>query len=176
MNKKTWKRLIAMLMICVLAFSSPLIADASENEKVVESKTVKGIVGQTYTEAELRLMSAIIFCEAGAESYKGKVAVGIVVMNRVRSNQFPNTIQEVIYQKGQFSPVSNGMLKKTLALYDKGGFTQKNHLDSIRAAKRVLQGSTTITVNGKEFDMQSFLFFSVYLKNKRLQIGHHMFR
>lgn len=57
-------------------------------------------------------MASIINCEAGGESYQGQVAVGIVVMNRVRSKQFPNTIRKVIYQRGQFSPVRNGMLRK----------------------------------------------------------------
>lgn len=129
-----------------------------------------------YTQSELRLMSAIIFCEAGAESYTGKVAVGIVVMNRVRSKLFPNTIKKVIYQRGQFSPVRNGMLSKALKLYDKGKFKQKNHLDSIKAAKEVLNGRTTVTIKGKKVSMKSYLFFSVYLKHRRLKIGHHMFR
>ncbi|HBI60391.1 MAG TPA: hypothetical protein DDY31_04125, partial [Lachnospiraceae bacterium] len=44
----------------------------------------------------------------------------IVVMNRVASKSFPNTIKKVIYQKGQFSPVRNGSLKKRLKQYDSG--------------------------------------------------------
>lgn len=169
MNAKTWKRVIAALLVFSMIFTVPFKAEACEGKVKVDEESV-------YTEEELRLMSAIIFCEAGSESYKGKVAVGIVVMNRVRSSKFPNTVKDVIYQKGQFSPVTNGMLAKNLKLYDNGGFTQKNHLDSIKAAKRVLQGDTTITINGKKTDMKSYLFFSVYLKNKRLQIGNHMFR
>lgn len=55
-------------------------------------------------------MASIINCEAGSEPYQGKVAVGIVVMNRVSSKSFPNSIKGVIYQKGQFSPVRNGSL------------------------------------------------------------------
>ena len=52
---------------------------------------------------ELDLLAALIQCEAGGESHTGKVAVGAVVMNRVRSGQFPNSITEVVYQSGQFS-------------------------------------------------------------------------
>lgn len=54
------------------------------------------------------IMAAIIECEAGGESYTGKVAVGAVVMNRVRSPLFPNTVLEVIMAPRQFSPVGSG--------------------------------------------------------------------
>lgn len=64
---------------------------------------------------ELALMAAIIECEAGGESYEGKVAVGAVVMNRINSSRFPNSLSEVIYQRGQFSPVASGKLSRVLA-------------------------------------------------------------
>lgn len=64
---------------------------------------------------ELALLAAIIQCEAGGESYTGKVAVGAVVMNRVRSGSFPSTITDVIYQGGQFSPVASGGLSSVLS-------------------------------------------------------------
>jgi len=54
------------------------------------------------------LLAAIIECEAGGEIYEGKLAVGSVVMNRVASSSFPNTVVGVIYQSGQFSPVASG--------------------------------------------------------------------
>ena len=53
------------------------------------------------------LMAAIIYCEAGNQPYEGKVAVGAVVMNRVRSAAFPGSIKEVLYQGGQFQPAGN---------------------------------------------------------------------
>ena len=61
------------------------------------------------------LLAALIYCEAGNQSYEGKVAVGAVVMNRVYSSSFPNSISEVIYQSGQFTPASSGMLASALA-------------------------------------------------------------
>ena len=61
-------------------------------------------------------MAAIIYCEAGAEPYQGKVAVGAVIMNRVRSSRFPNTISGVIYQKGQFGPAITGKLGRVLVI------------------------------------------------------------
>ncbi|HEY8391341.1 MAG TPA: cell wall hydrolase [Capillibacterium sp.] len=54
-------------------------------------------------DADLYLLAKLIQAEAGGEPYEGKVAVGAVVMNRVKSPQFPNTIYDVIYQPGQFS-------------------------------------------------------------------------
>ena len=75
--------------------------------------------------ADLRLMSSIINCEAGIEPYQGKLAVGIVVMNRIKSKSFPNTLRGVIYQRGQFSPVRNGSLNRRLSEYDSGRIKSK---------------------------------------------------
>ena len=60
-------------------------------------------------------MAAIIECEAGGESYEGKVGVGAVIMNRIRSGEFPNTLSEVIYQSGQFEPTWTGKLSNVLS-------------------------------------------------------------
>lgn len=54
------------------------------------------------------MLAAIIECEAGNQSYEGKCAVGSVIINRVRNPRFANTIQEVIFAPGQFSPVASG--------------------------------------------------------------------
>lgn len=62
------------------------------------------------SQSSLDLLARLVEAEAGAESYSGKLAVAKVVLNRVVSNEFPNTIREVIYQSGQFSPVGNGMI------------------------------------------------------------------
>ena len=103
--------------------TSSSISDKSDtkasNKKTTKAKkTTKKRKKKKYSKADLRLMASIINCEAGSEPYQGKVAVGIVVMNRVSSKSFPNSIKGVIYQKGQFSPVRNGSLKKRLKQYD----------------------------------------------------------
>lgn len=64
---------------------------------------------------DLMQLSAIIYCEAGGESYEGQVAVGAVVLNRVKSPSFPNTVSEVIRAAGQFSPVSSGRFDRVLS-------------------------------------------------------------
>lgn len=88
------------------------------------------------SDSELALLAAIIQCEAGGESNTGKVAVGAVIMNRVRSSQFPNSITEVVYQSGQFSPVASGILSSVLS--------QGARSDCYQAAQEALAGSNPI--------------------------------
>ncbi len=82
------------------------------------------------------LLAALIQCEAGGESYEGKLAVGSVVINRVRSSHFPNSIAGVIYQSGQFSPVASGRFATVLA----GGANSS----CVQAANEVLGGQITV--------------------------------
>lgn len=85
---------------------------------------------------DLDLLAALIQCEAGGESRTGKVAVGAVVLNRVRSGSFPGSISGVIYEGGQFSPVTNGSLSRTLS----GGARS----DCYEAAQAALNGENPI--------------------------------
>ncbi|MDD7267085.1 MAG: cell wall hydrolase [Lachnospiraceae bacterium] len=85
---------------------------------------------------ELTLLAALIQCEAGGESYEGKVAVGAVVMNRVRSGSFANSITGVIYAPGQFGPVITGIINNVLAAGPRA--------DCIQAAQDALNGSNPI--------------------------------
>lgn len=129
-----------------------------------------------YTKAELRLMASIINCEAGIEPYQGKLAVGIVVMNRVKSSNFPGTIKKVIYQPGQFSPVRNGALRTRLAQYDAGKTKSAQWQSCIKAAKKVLSGQKTILYRGKTKSLRGYHFFSVQLRGARFKLGGHRFK
>ena len=60
------------------------------------------------------LLAALIQCEAGGEPYEGQLAVGAVVMNRVRSAAYPDTIHGVIYASGQFTPAQSGKVNRVL--------------------------------------------------------------
>ena len=62
---------------------------------------------------DINLLSRLIYGEARGEPYTGQVAVGAVVLNRVRSSSFPNTISGVIYQSGAFNVVSDGQINLT---------------------------------------------------------------
>lgn len=70
----------------------------------------------TVSPADKDLMARLVRAEAVGEPYAGKVAVAVVVLNRVKSNEFPNTIRNVIYEKSNgyyaFTPVQNGEINK----------------------------------------------------------------
>lgn len=85
---------------------------------------------------DLELLACIIQCEAEGEPYEGKLAVGSVVMNRVASSSFPNTVMGVIYQSGQFSPVASGRMAARLAA--------GANSECYRAAQEVLDGNITV--------------------------------
>ncbi len=70
-------------------------------------------IPSSVTAAEKRLMAQLVTAEAKGEPYAGQVAVATVILNRVDSSQFPNTITSVIYQTGQFTPVRTGTINQT---------------------------------------------------------------
>lgn len=67
----------------------------------------------TNTDGNLYLLARLVYGEARGEPYKGQVAVAAVVLNRVKSSQFPNSVSGVIYQSGAFSVVSDGQINLT---------------------------------------------------------------
>ena len=66
-----------------------------------------------YTSSEVYLLAKTIYAEGRGEPYVGQVAIGAVIMNRIRSNQFPNTISGVVYQRGAFTAVDDGQINLT---------------------------------------------------------------
>ena len=60
------------------------------------------------TEEEIEIFERIVEAEVGGTNYNGKLAVANVILNRVQSSRFPNTLKEVVFAKKQFSPVSDG--------------------------------------------------------------------
>jgi spore germination cell wall hydrolase CwlJ-like protein len=91
----------------------------------------------SFDEGDRRLLANLIYCEAGSESYEGKVAVGAVVINRVLSSVYPNTVVGVIYQNKQFSPVNDGHLALALTY-------EKATDDCYRAADEAMSGVTNV--------------------------------
>lgn len=80
------------------------------------------------TSDEFDLLTRVVQAEAGGEPFEGKVAVAAVVLNRVRSSKYPNSVWEVLHQPGQFTPVQEGTLPK------------KVDSSSVEAVKRALGG------------------------------------
>ena len=91
----------------------------------------------TFTEGDRYLLANLIYCEAGGEPYEGQVAVGAVVINRVLSSVFPNTLSGVIYQSRQFEPVSTGRLALALA-------ENRATASCYRAADEAMSGVTNV--------------------------------
>lgn len=91
----------------------------------------------SFAEGDRYLLANLIYCEAGAEPYSGQVAVGSVVINRVLSSVYPDTVTGVIYQSGQFSPVASGRLALALG---EGRATAACY----QAADEVMGGTTNV--------------------------------
>jgi spore germination cell wall hydrolase CwlJ-like protein len=91
----------------------------------------------TFDEGDRRLLANLIYCEAGSESYAGKLAVGAVVINRVLSAVYPNTVVGVIYQSKQFSPVNDGHLALALTY-------ERATSDCYKAADEAMSGVTNV--------------------------------
>ena len=66
-----------------------------------------------YTSSDVYLLAKTIYAEGRGEPYVGQVAIGAVIMNRIRSASFPNTISGVVYQKGAFTAVDDGQINLT---------------------------------------------------------------
>lgn len=127
---------------------------AEEAQRLAEEQAALEAAAQ----ADKELLAALIFCEAGNQPYEGQVAVGAVVMNRVNSGSYPNTISEVIYQSGQFTPAMTGWLDSVRA---RSGYTES----AMRAAEDALAGSNPVG---------GCLYFST--GGGGYQIGDHFFR
>lgn len=94
--------------------------------------------GEYTTDADTTLLlAALIHCEAGGEPYEGQVAVGAVVMNRVRSKAYPDTIHGVIYASGQFTPAMSGKVNRVLE-------SGKIYPSCIQAAEEALSGVSNV--------------------------------
>ncbi|MBI0580476.1 cell wall hydrolase [Neobacillus cucumis] len=123
----------------------------------------KIIIPKQISQKEKDLLARLVTAEAKGEPYKGKVAVAAVVLNRVKNDQFPDSIHQVIYQKRQFQPVDNGMINKP----------------AVKEAKKAV--NEAIAKNGQITDA---LYFynpdktdSKWLRSKKTikKIGHHRF-
>lgn len=86
---------------------------------------------QAYQADVVYWLSRIIYAESGNQPLDGKIAVGNVVLNRVASPRFPNTVYEVIFQRNQFTPAANGSINRTPSA------------ESVVAAKLCLDGANT---------------------------------
>ncbi len=142
-----------------LASLKTKLKEEEELAKQSEKMEFRDLSEVSIASGDRDLLAAIIQCEAGGEPYAGKIAVGAVIMNRVRSGAFPNTIAGVVYQPMQFQPVRSGRLAIRLA--------EGANETCYKAADEVLAGANNI---GK------CLFFRTVVPGiKGTIIGHHVF-
>ncbi|MBO6015100.1 MAG: cell wall hydrolase [Lachnospiraceae bacterium] len=127
--------------------------------RMAATSETRDLSGLSFDASDLDMMAAIIECEAGGEPYTGKVAVGAVVLNRVRSSLFPDTVAGVIYQNRQFSPVGSGRFAMVLA---RGANTS-----CYEAAQDAMSGSSPVG---------NCVFFRTPIPGLTgIQIGGHIF-
>lgn len=91
----------------------------------------------SFGEGDRYLLANLIYCEAGGEGYAGQLGVGSVVINRVLSSVYPDSVVGVIYQGGQFSPVASGRLAAALA-------EGKATASCYQAADDAMKGNTNV--------------------------------
>lgn len=136
------------------------LAEEIALSQAAANATWRDISQVSFAEGDLYLLANLIYCEAGGEPYVGQVAVGSVVMNRVLSSKFPDSIIGVIYQRNQFSPVASGRLDLALA-------TNKATPSCYKAAEEAMSGITNVG---------NCLFFRTPIPGLTgIQIGGHIF-
>lgn len=161
-------RLFLPVRLIASAFASTVKWDGGTYTVRITDSGKAPVSGDSYYDAnEVYWLSRIIYAESGAESFRGKIAVGNVVLNRVASPQFPNSVYGVIFDKKygvQFSPTANGAIYKT------------PNSDSVIAAKICLEG---FSINDKVlYFMNPRLATNTWISKNRpyaFRIGTHNF-
>ena len=98
-----------------IAYLKKKLAEEIALSKLAAQSKWRDISEVQFAEGDRYLLANLIYCEAGGEPYAGQLAVGAVVVNRVLSSVYPDTVTGVIYQNKQFSPVGSGRLSLALA-------------------------------------------------------------
>lgn len=167
LNNCRWRMVLATIVALSIGFSSQaaeidqigtpeskailtvgqVVKSASGIECIKKNKMQTGLqtkltskIEDTLKEEEERaekLLASIIFCEAGNQSFTGQVAVGAVVLNRMANEAYPDTMEEVIYQPGQFCPAGSGWLDRVRST---DGYTES----AMQAAEAALAGENPI--------------------------------
>jgi N-acetylmuramoyl-L-alanine amidase len=136
-------------------------------KKVKPAKTqIASMEITKYTKHELDLLARLVRAEAQTEPFEGKIAVACVVLNRVENSQFPDTIKEVIFEPGQFQPVSNGEIHEPA------------DEESIAAVKEALTDKRNLVPESSLFFYNPDIATSRWLDSRAttVVIGQHVFK
>lgn len=143
-----------------IAYLKQKLAEEIAKSKLAAQSSWRDISEVQFAEGDRYLLANLIYCEAGGEPYEGQVAVGAVVMNRVLSEVYPDSVVGVIYQNRQFSPVASGRLALALA-------ENRATASCYQAADAAMQGQTNV---GK------CLYFRTPIEGLTgIRIGGHIF-
>lgn len=112
------------------------IKERKKKEQEEKAKLIANLGAVAVGTTDDVLLGALVQCEAGNQCYEGKLAVAAVVMNRVRSAAYPDTIGGVIYASGQFTPAGNGKVERRLQL----GVDES----CLQAAREAIAGATNV--------------------------------
>ncbi len=105
-----------MKKILKIALATILIALSTICIFIVDKESTNNVsLAKTTRTSDIQLMARAINGEARGEPYEGQVAVGAVILNRVKDSRFPNSISGVIYQPGAFTAVSDGQINASLS-------------------------------------------------------------
>lgn len=149
------------------------ILQLKAEQRAKEETAVKYGDGFSYTKQDIALLSCLIHAEAGTQSYEGKLAVANVVLNRVKSSKYADTIKAVIYQASQFSVAHSGSLQKQLDIY--GSYSSRSQLLSIKAAKDALEGANNIGSRLYFHSYKSAAKKGYTNKSGSVKLGDHLF-
>ena len=99
----------SIIFSCISIVALIIIIEIFSQESIVKAAS------KSNSTSDVQLIARAINGEARGEPYEGQVAVGAVILNRVKSSQFPNTIAGVIYQSGAFTAVADGQINVPIA-------------------------------------------------------------
>ena len=105
---KNYYKILALMLVTILIICGIYLVNSEKDGN-------KSYAKSSSSESDLQLMARAINGEARGEPYEGQVAVGAVILNRVRSSSFPNTIAGVIYEPGAFTAVADGQINVPIA-------------------------------------------------------------
>lgn len=143
-----------------IAYLKQKLAEEQAMSRAAAGGVWRDISQVTWEENDRYLLANLIYCEAGGEPYDGQVAVGAVVINRLLSAKYPDTLTGVIYQRGQFSPAGSGRLAIALA-------QNKATSSCYQAADEAMAGVTNVG---------TCVYFRTPIEGLTgIQIGHHIF-
>ena len=100
-------KIIIIFGLLITTFSMVVVLDKNQKSEITYASGSNA--------SDIQLMARAINGEARGEPYEGQVAVGAVILNRVKSSQFPNTVSGVIYQSGAFTAVADGQINVPIA-------------------------------------------------------------